>query len=510
MRKEVDALKAERDGILSSLESVREEMNRRRREQSELEVKLKSIEIELKHLNESEEKEKAMRAQVEKRAEDLRNQLAECEKLSAALEQRLARLKAEAGAFEEKVEAIGRELEAHGSQDAKRKASEADKQLAELERKRSSLEARIAGVNAEMNVLKQRIDGLAEEEKTLASAESSLKEELKGLEERVASDLKQLAKKEEELKSLSSTLTQLYEKRNAIEARIEELAKEKGKRSHGFDKFLKQLAELDVKKETLATRLADLKAESANYSDVKPVDGTKEEFEAKIKECEGMLAALGNVNLKAPETYEEMKRTIDEIKERISKLAEEKLAVKKMIEEIDARKKDVFLETFHKLNESFRKLYSHTVKGEATFVLENPANPFEGGLSIMIKDEGGREKYLESMSGGEKAFLSVLFVFAIQMCKPAPFYILDEVDAALDKENSFKLSNLLKELSKTTQFIVVTHNDQILSSADIALGVTKTAEGSKIVGIELKKGGNGGEHATASQIQLTAQDVAKT
>jgi len=507
LRKEVDALKAEREEIMSSLESVREEMNRRRKERSELEVKLKSVEIELKHISESEEKEKAMRTQAEKKAESIRAQLAECERNSAELEQKLARLKAEAKVFEDKVDAISKELEVHAGPDVKKKAAEADKLLADLEKKRSAIEAKIAGINAEMGVLKQRLESLAEEEKALKSTESSLKEKLKELEERAASDSKRLVEKEEELKTISSSLAQLYEKRNAIEAKIEELAKEKGKRSHGFDKFLKQLAELDVKKATLATRLADLKAESANYSDIKPVEGTKEEFEAKIKECEAVLAALGNVNLKAPETYEEMKRTIEEIKERISKLAEEKLAVKKMIEEIDTRKKDVFMEAFHKLNENFRKLYSHTVKGEATFVLENPANPFEGGLSIKIKDETNKEKYLESMSGGEKALLSVLFVFAIQMSKPAPFYILDEADAALDKANSLKLSNLLKELSKTTQFIVVTHNDQILSAADIALGVTKTAQGSKIVGIELKKGGNGGEHTTATQIQSSLQDA---
>jgi len=144
---------------------------------------------------------------------------------------------------------------------------------------------------------------------------------------------------------------------------------------------------------------------------------------------------------------------------------------------------------FHKLNQTFKDLYSHTVKGEATFILEDPANPFDAGMSIRVKDgTTGKEKYIESMSGGEKALLAAIFVFSIQMIKPAPFYVLDEADAALDKENSMKLAGLLKELSKSTQFIVVTHNDQILSSSDLALGVTKTPNGSKIVGIEMKKG----------------------
>ncbi len=166
-------------------------------------------------------------------------------------------------------------------------------------------------------------------------------------------------------------------------------------------------------------------------------------------------------------------------------LADEKLAIVRMIEEIDSRKKDVFMEAFYKLNENFKQLYSRILEGEATFVLDSPTDIFSSGLSITVRI-GKEDKHLESMSGGEKAFLALLFVFAIQMYRPAPFYIFDEADAPLDKVNSRKLSSLLRQLSKTTQFIVVTHNDTILSSADIALGVTKTAQGSRIVGIELK------------------------
>jgi chromosome segregation protein len=95
------------------------------------------------------------------------------------------------------------------------------------------------------------------------------------------------------------------------------------------------------------------------------------------------------------------------------------------------------------------------------------------------------EKYLESMSGGEKSLLALIFIFSMQMFKAAPFYILDEADAALDKENSRKLADLIKQMSSNTQFIVVTHNDTMLTNSDVALGVTRTEDGSKIVGVQL-------------------------
>jgi chromosome segregation protein len=117
-------------------------------------------------------------------------------------------------------------------------------------------------------------------------------------------------------------------------------------------------------------------------------------------------------------------------------------------------------------------------------VLQNPAAPLESGLQIQLKTEKGELQFIESKSGGEKSLLTLMFIFSIQMYKPAPFYLLDEADASLDKENSLKLSQLLKELSKNTQFIVVTHNDSVLTSADTAIGVTRTKDGSKIVGVQ--------------------------
>ncbi|PIY60059.1 chromosome segregation protein SMC, partial [Candidatus Woesearchaeota archaeon CG_4_10_14_0_8_um_filter_47_5] len=227
------------------------------------------------------------------------------------------------------------------------------------------------------------------------------------------------------------------------------------------------------------------KVEFEKYADIIPIDAEREVLETKVADGERQLAELGDVNLRAPELYEERKRDIEEIRVKVGKLDEEKHAIVRVIDEIEGRKKSVFIETFNQVNDNFRRLFKNVFRGEGFLALDKPALPFESGLQIKVRDEKN-EKLLDSMSGGEKSLLTLLFVLSIHMCKPAPFYLLDEVDAALDKENSKKLAVLVKGLSKNTQFIMVTHNDQVLSTADIALGVTRTADGSKVVGIQLK------------------------
>ena len=127
-------------------------------------------------------------------------------------------------------------------------------------------------------------------------------------------------------------------------------------------------------------------------------------------------------------------------------------------------------------------------KGEGTLILDEPENPLESGLSVKVRGiHDKKDKYLDSMSGGEKSLIGLMFIFALQMHKPAPFYILDEAEAALDKENAKKFAEFIQKMSKNAQFIVVTHNDSVLTNADIVLGVSKGKDGSKIVGVELNK-----------------------
>jgi chromosome segregation protein len=270
-----------------------------------------------------------------------------------------------------------------------------------------------------------------------------------------------------------------------LDSKIAALSQQIGKLKSELDKKNRELMDLEVRRQTTQTRLADLKSEVDQYQGLELIDLPRGELDSLAKDSQSTMESLGTVNLKAPEMYEQKKKDIDEVRARVESLDSEKKAVFSMIDEIEAKKRAIFLSTFSSVNDNFRKLFSFVFKGEGTMLLDQPSSPFEGGLLVKVTDQDSHVKYLDSMSGGEKSLLALIFIFSIQMHKAAPFYILDEADAALDKENSRKLSELIRQLSANTQFIVVTHNDTILSSSDVALGVTRTEDGSKIVGVQL-------------------------
>jgi chromosome segregation protein len=485
LNSELEALKAERDGIVNSLYSLREEMSKKRREKSELEVKLKGFELELSHIADRKDKEKKGREAYEKSVSSLKQEI---ERSSNELSEKKAdieKLRGEIAELQRANEDSLKQIDAEKEEQFKRKIEEFEKQLNDFNSTKSSHETELAKCSAELDVMKKRGQSIDAECEPLRKELNTIRSEIKELESSLVSNNKSYEEKSAKIKNVSASLERLFEERNVIERQIEALALEKGKSGFNYEKFFKDLARYEVTKSNLETRLADLKTECASYPDIEQVEGAKEEIEAKIAEGDQMLAALGNVNLKAPELYEEKSRDIKEIKEKVEKLAEERKAVQNMIDEIETKKSAIFMETFEVIRKNFVKLFNYAFKeGAGDLVLQNPELPLESGLQIQVKNEKGEIHYIESKSGGEKSLLTLMFIFSIQMCKPAPFYLLDEADASLDKENSLKLSELLKELSKSTQFIVVTHNDAILTSADTAIGVTRTREGSKIVGVQ--------------------------
>ena len=485
LNSQVEALKAERDEIVNSLYSLREEMSKKRREKSELEVRLKGFELELSHIRETRNRERKGREFYEASVSSLKQ---EVERISKELSDKnadLEKLRNGVAELQKANEETVKQIDAEKEEQFKKKMGEFEKQLNDFNSTKSSHEAELAKCSAELEVMRKRAQSIDNECEPLRKDLNTMRSEIKELETSLVSNNKLHEEKSAKIKNVSSDLEKLFEERNGIDRQIEALALEKGKSGFNYEKFFKDLTRYEVMKSNLETRLADLKTEVASYQDIEQVEGAKEEIEAKIAEGDQQLAALGNVNLKAPELYEEKSRDIKEIREKSDKLADEKRAVQAMIDEIETKKSAIFMETFEVVRKNFVKLYGYAFKvGEGDLVLQNPTLPLESGLQIQVKTEKGELQYIESKSGGEKSLLTLMFIFAIHMCKPAPFYLLDEADASLDKENSLKLSNLLKELSNGTQFIVVTHNDAVLTSADTAIGVTRTREGSKIVGVK--------------------------
>lgn len=138
------------------------------------------------------------------------------------------------------------------------------------------------------------------------------------------------------------------------------------------------------------------------------------------------------------------------------------------------------------LNEIFSRNFSQlSAKGQVNLELENKKDPFEGGVSITVKTGHGKYFDVRSLSGGEQTIVALSLIFAIQELKPYCFYVLDEVDAALDKRNSERLGALLKKYMQKGQYIVITHNDEIITNATNIFGVSMHDGISKVTSLKI-------------------------
>ena len=212
-----------------------------------------------------------------------------------------------------------------------------------------------------------------------------------------------------------------------------------------------------------------------------------DDLRAEIRNFESMLVKIGNVNLRALEVYEEIRKEYETLVGKKDTLTEERDHVLDMIAEIETNKKAVFMKTFKELNKNFSRIFlSLSKKGEAAMELENKEDPLSAGVDIRVRIAGNKFLDIKSLSGGEKTMAALAFIFAIQEYQPMAFYLFDEVDAALDKKNSELLSELVSKYSGTAQYIMISHNDNVITEADYVYGVSMHETGiSKVVSLKL-------------------------
>jgi chromosome segregation protein len=195
---------------------------------------------------------------------------------------------------------------------------------------------------------------------------------------------------------------------------------------------------------------------------------------------------MSAVNMKALEIYEQIETEYSKLMDKKESLGAEKTDVLSLMNEIETKKKEHFMKTFNQANDNFKRIFTNLFKkGKAHLELDNPDQPFEDGLSVKVKLTGNRFMDIKSLSGGEKTLTALSFIFAIQEYEPSSFYILDEVDAALDKHNSEKLSKLIRNYSGNAQYIVISHNDSLISEADTLFGVSMQEGISKVTSLKI-------------------------
>ena len=218
-------------------------------------------------------------------------------------------------------------------------------------------------------------------------------------------------------------------------------------------------------------------------------ESTLEDLIATSDRMKKRMENMGEINPTAIEAFTEMKKRYEFILEQKNDLVTAKDSLLQTIQEVEATANQQFLDTYNKVRENFQKVFKalFTEEDTADMVLINPENLAETGIEIIAKPKGKRPASIQQLSGGEKTLTATALLFAIYLIKPAPFCILDEVDAPLDDANVGKFTNMIKQFSENSQFIIVTHNKQTMGAVDVIYGVTMQEPGvSKLVPVDFR------------------------
>lgn len=358
-------------------------------------------------------------------------------------------------------------------------------ELSTLSSKKSLVESQLAAINATLE------NALIPEKNNISRVLGSLDKETKEFEAQIKSEESssskiygELAKKEKDEKEFYGDLKELFKKKNEL---LEFIRKEE----EVSKKLKQQQIEENEERNSLAIAKARLDAElAALKEELEPVKNAntlpylKNVKDAKDKQDElnKKIEEMGNVNMRALEVYNEVKTEFDKLTSRVSTLSREKEDIVSVINKIEFKKKTSFVSTFEAIGKNFSNIFTKVADDmQGALLLENPNAPLEGGVEVRVMNEKGRYVSLNALSGGEKVLVALAFIFAIQEHEPAPFYLLDEVDAALDGVNSERVAKLLKEYSQKAQVIVISHNDAIISAADQIYGVWRNKAGESLI-----------------------------
>ncbi len=317
--------------------------------------------------------------------------------------------------------------------------------------------------------------------------ETQFSAEIRQLSLRIKDQEQQLGKKEKDSSEFYSRYRELFtqrEKFNADSAKAENEMEKAREKARGWERELNLLS---LKNAEIKAKVAGVQEEFSRYRNVELFKNKSvPELQEEVRKFERLLSEMSAVNMKALEVYEHIDKEFNQLLGKKEELETEKTDVLTMMNEIETKKKDHFLRTFDKANDNFQRIFGSLFKkGKATLQLDKPSNPFDDGLSIKVKLTGNRYLDIKSLSGGEKTLTALAFIFAIQEYQPSSFYILDEVDAALDKQNSETLARFVRSYSDRAQYILISHNDALISEADTLFGISMNEGVSKVTSLRI-------------------------
>jgi chromosome segregation protein len=322
--------------------------------------------------------------------------------------------------------------------------------------------------------------------KQLDREKEDLQDESKQLDKDIKVRQNLLGAKRQQEAELTKRCDKLIQERESHQKQIRERESSLLQEENKSNNFEQEVNNLKIEKARSDAEVENLEIEILEFPNINIIKANKDNLLQRLNKTQEILSSIGSVNLRSLEVYDEIKQEYDKISEKVEIIEKEKQGIYKIIHEIDIKKKKAFLTTLYELNEIFSRNFAQiSTKGTVTLEVENKKDPFEAGVNIIVKTGHGKYFDVTSLSGGEQTMVALSLIFAIQELKPYCFYILDEIDAALDKRNSNRLAALLNKYMAKGQYIIITHNDEVISNATNLFGVSMHDGISKILSLKI-------------------------
>ena len=477
-KEQVDALQAELTATASEQITAANDRVRAEAEQKRLEAAAAQLETARNARRQEIDTLQAALADSRAKAEDAAKLQAE---LTAKIDRRTAEMSRIAegdDSFLTRQNALAQDLSAKRLEQVTRQkdAELAYSQIAALEQRardaaarRTSLEESVAALAARSDACRAEIADIrqtrADSQTTIAQKEAEIREATQ----------KRLARQQAETETLARART-AADSREEMSREMARLAERKAAAESEYDQTVAKLwdeYQLSVSQaEALCVEFDSLPA-----------------LRAQVADLRGKIRALGSVNVSAIEEYKEVKARYDALVTQVTDVEESRSELSRMISKLSAQMREIFTDSFRAINENFGRVFAELFGGgEASLMLEDESDVLSSGIGIRVAPPGKVIKNLEALSGGEQALVAISIYFAILAVNPAPFCILDEIEAALDDANVVRFAQYLRRVSDKTQFIVITHRRGTMEAANVLYGVTMQEDGvSKLLKLDLEQ-----------------------
>ena len=504
----------------------------RGKEIKSLEKELKNIQAKIEKLQKEEEDYKESISEILKTFDDEQKKLQEIEITYATENQKHENIKLEILKQEAKLDKIKRDLEEIENEKTEclEKQKIAEEQMNSIEEENNSLnliieeftntnkdnQKYIDDLNFDITNLKISVSSFDESETSIDEMVERINTDIQNninsinnkknlraqiietnneLQEKILDIKKQISELEKDVSDSSEKVENLKKDRTFKNEKMVKIESELEEQSSKIEDIKNQLSKLDVKNSKIELELnqvvnkmwEEYELTPNNTGDIKKVENPTE-VQRKVNELRAQIKDLGSVNIDSINEYKEIKERYDFMSEQRLDLEEASNKLKKVINEMTNTMKEQFSAQFKVINKNFGEVFKELFGGgKAELILGDENNILECGIEIAVQPPGKKLQNMMLLSGGEKAFTAIALLFAILKINPAPFCVLDEIEAALDDVNVYRFAEYLKKFVSTTQFLVITHRKGTMEAADTVYGITMEEKGiSKLLSMKLE------------------------